>query len=268
MPIFSIVTVCRNNLSGLKRTHASVVQQTGQDYEWIVVDGASTDGTVEWLDSAVSLPEFAYISETDEGLYDAMNKGSEMAQGDYIIYMNSGDEFASDSILADTTWHLDNWAGSSSDVVYGDSIEEDALHQKLSKRSLSHKRVWYSMFAHHQAIFYRRDKLPAPAYNTEFSVAADWALTAKLYVEGANFRRLPFAVCVFERGGLSQSYDKGIVARIRRERLQVYDQVFQYSRLRTGLILLIKEAAEQLRERLPGLYDRLRFRRSKGARPI
>ncbi len=98
----SVVTVCRNDLEGLSRTRASVV---AQDYAWlehVIVDGASTDGTTTWLASLdISGVETKIISESDRGIYDAMNKGIKIATGSYAVFMNSSDTFSrSDSLTA------------------------------------------------------------------------------------------------------------------------------------------------------------------------
>jgi putative colanic acid biosynthesis glycosyltransferase len=95
---YSIITVCRNNLNGLQRTCESIEAQSFSDFEWIVIDGASTDGTVEFMTNKVQ-DNISFFSEPDEGLYDAMNKGIDKASGDYLIFMNSGDQFMSGNSL-------------------------------------------------------------------------------------------------------------------------------------------------------------------------
>ncbi len=87
--LFSVITVTRNNLVGLRRTHESLRIQSCGDYEWIVVDGASDDGTADYLKKTGA----NWVSEPDRGIYDAMNKGIARAQGRWLIFMNAGDEF-------------------------------------------------------------------------------------------------------------------------------------------------------------------------------
>ena len=96
--LFSVITVCRNNLNELILTHASLSGQNCPDYEWIVIDGGSTDGTKEWLEG--NHDPARWISENDAGIYDAMNKGAAMANGDYLVFMNSGDEFYDPNVLS------------------------------------------------------------------------------------------------------------------------------------------------------------------------
>ena len=98
-PRFSIITIGRNDLAGLKVAAQSIASQTCQDLEWIVSDGASTDGSVEWLESA-NLAYLDFISEPDNGIQDAYNKGIARATGEILVFINSGDMFASEETLA------------------------------------------------------------------------------------------------------------------------------------------------------------------------
>ena len=86
MKLFSIITICWNNLTELKKTFQSVDLQSCKDFEWIVIDGNSKDGTKEWLEKNTLAN---WISEPDGGIYDAMNKGIDKASGEYLIFMNS-----------------------------------------------------------------------------------------------------------------------------------------------------------------------------------
>lgn len=96
-PIFTVITIVYNDIAGLERTGQSVLSQTEKDYEWIVVDGGSTDGTVPYLHSS----EFPgrFISEADEGISDAWNKGISLARGEYILILNAGDTISPDLLF-------------------------------------------------------------------------------------------------------------------------------------------------------------------------
>src|SRR5690606_1825584 len=91
-----LITVTKDNLFGLQVTAQSIQAQSEKDYEWIVIDGASTDGTQDYLQSAPA----AWISETDRGIYDAMNKGIERATGRYVLFLNAGDMLSDPDILS------------------------------------------------------------------------------------------------------------------------------------------------------------------------
>jgi glycosyltransferase involved in cell wall biosynthesis len=104
VPKFSIVTIAYNNLEGLRRTTCTVESQLEGSYEHIIVDGGSTDGTVEWLKDLPQDTRRGWISEPDSGIYDAMNKGMRRAQGELIVMLNSGDAFSDEQAL-DRVWH-------------------------------------------------------------------------------------------------------------------------------------------------------------------
>lgn len=98
MPILSIITINYNNLEGLKRTVESVVGQTWKEFEYIIIDGGSTDGSAEYIDSQSRNFDY-WVSEPDKGIYNAMNKGIIKATGEYLLFLNSGDHFFDDDVL-------------------------------------------------------------------------------------------------------------------------------------------------------------------------
>ena len=114
--ILSIITINYNNCAGLKRTIDSVVTQSFQDFEWIVIDGGSSDGSRELIEKYS--PHVSYwVSEPDNGVYHAMNKGIDVANGDYLLFLNSGDWLFGANTLQKCISY-----GFSSDVIYGDSL--------------------------------------------------------------------------------------------------------------------------------------------------
>ena len=132
-PLFSIITVCRNAADTIAPTVASVDAQTCRLYEHIVVDGASTDGTLEWLDRHPSALR-RVLSEPDKGIYDAMNKGLAMAQGDYVLFLNAGDALhAPDTLQLYADAIMDNdYPG----IVYGQTDIVDAGRRRIAPRHL------------------------------------------------------------------------------------------------------------------------------------
>ena len=112
----SIITINFNNVAGLKRTVDSVLHQTADDFEYIIIDGASTDGSREFIESCSS--KLAYwVSEKDNGVYHAMNKGIGHARGDYLLFLNSGDYLNDAEVLA----RVFN-RPLQEDIIYGDII--------------------------------------------------------------------------------------------------------------------------------------------------
>lgn len=191
-PFFSIITITRNNADGLRRTSSSITTQDMNDYEWIVIDGASTDGTM-------APPGALFISEADDGLYDAMNKGLPRTTGLYVLFMNAGDSFAA----GDTLTRLRNHVGNA-DFIYGDALETDTDGTIHYKRSRAPEKFTEGMITHHQAMIYRRAIIEGMRYNTHYTIAADFDFTFRALKKGHVIARLSFPVCVFEGGGVSQ----------------------------------------------------------------
>lgn len=200
-PIYSIITICLNDMNGLIRTRESVRKQTNSDFEWIVIDGASRDGTKEFLEK-LSTAECQWISESDKGLYDAMNKGIERATGEYLIFLNSGDEFASPDVLQEVSKSL--LQTNMPSLIYGDSLERNLDASLVYKPARNHAYLWYGMFTHHQAMFYKRTAVGSLRYSLLYPIGADYGFTAELIKRNSAAEYLSMAICTFERGGLSE----------------------------------------------------------------
>lgn len=139
MPLFSIITVCRNAAGTLAPTMQSVAQQTFDDYEHIVVDGASTDSTLDIVKEHAT-GRTSVTSEPDRGIYDAMNKGWWRASGEYLIYLNAGDRFHSPDTLREIAAAIaasEEREGEKPGVVFGDTVIVDKEGKLLGPRHLS-----------------------------------------------------------------------------------------------------------------------------------
>ena len=195
----TIITVCRNNAQGLERTIRSVESQTWQKKEYLVIDGASTDETLTVIKShEASMTR--WVSEPDNGIYDAMNKGVRMAHGTWIIFMNAGDTFAS----ADT---LERVFGNpqEADVIYGDVIKGE----NVKKAEAPHNA--HRMFFCHQSAFVRTSCLKAFPFDTSHRMSADFKQIKQLYLAGKSFKQLDFPIAVFDTLGISNtSRSKGL----------------------------------------------------------
>lgn len=255
MPKFSVITIARNNLEGLRETGRSVRAQTFTDYEWIIVDGASTDGTVE----AAAAGEFAggaFVSEPDKGLYDAMNKGIERATGEYLIFMNSGDAFADQGVLAYVAEHP---AFGTAPMLYGDAYEVEE-GKRIFKGAFHHRSAPYTMFTHHQAIFYRRKDIGDLRYDLSYRMGADWVFTGEMLKVSGEPAKLSRVICNFERGGLSQSNTAAIQKQARAERRRALKETFGIREPALSFLIYSKAAVVKARSIFPSLYDALRKR--------
>lgn len=177
-PVLTVVTVVYNNVQDIERTMLSVLGQSYPAIEYIVVDGQSTDGTLQVIEQYK--PKLAkLISEKDKGIYDAMNKGLAMATGAYIIFMNSGDEFYDvDTVRAVFA------AADGADIYYGETEMITGDGQSLGRRrhkapaNFTWKGFKYGMSISHQAIYIKRTL--AEPYDMQYQLSADidWIIRA------------------------------------------------------------------------------------------
>jgi glycosyltransferase involved in cell wall biosynthesis len=177
-PTLSVITIVYNNVRDIERTILSVLNQTYPNIEYIVIDGKSTDGTLHIIEKYKTRIE-KLISEKDEGIYDAMNKGLNAATGDYVIFMNSGDEFF-EAGTVEKVFAISPDA----DIYYGETEmindEGQSLGQRRHKapKQFTWRNFKYGMSISHQAIYIRRS-LTTP-YDRQYQLSADinWIISA------------------------------------------------------------------------------------------
>jgi putative colanic acid biosynthesis glycosyltransferase len=251
---FTVVTITFNDLPGLRETTDSVKAEDFSDFEWIIVDGGSTDGTLEYLQQ-LDHPKCRWTSEPDKGIFDAMNKGLDRTTGEYVVFMNSGDAFAGKDVLT----RIDAIAGHGEirpDLIFGDAYEENSSGQRLLKPARSAEAIKRGMFTHHQAMVYAREVIKGLRYDCRFRLAADYHFTCRVLARGASSFYLGFPVCIFKRAGFSESHaEVG-----RRENLAVQKEVLGLWLGRRAYNYVSYLAAAAMRTYMRGLYDRLRFR--------
>jgi putative colanic acid biosynthesis glycosyltransferase len=199
---FSVITVCWNDLSGLKLTYNSLYSQTYEDFEWVVVDGNSTDGTQEWLQQ-LNADKLSWSSEPDKGIFDAMNKGISKAKGDYLIFLNSFDELAEKDILERVHKRI-NESTSKLEFVYGDSIDITSQGTPLYRKSKDFKTLWRGMFTQHQSMFFINN--PSITYSDDYKLTADYAYIGT-YLKDLKDEAVAYIdapVCKFKLGGTNE----------------------------------------------------------------
>ena len=199
MKKLSIITVNYNDLAGLRRTRDSIHSQIFQDFDWIVVDGGSSDGGKDFIQEHQD--EMAWwCSEKDNGIYNAMNKGIRHAEGEYLLFLNSGDTLSAPNTLKEVfSKTLD------ADVVYGDWTE--SLPRRPKKECHSPEKVNFYSFASrplcHQTAFIRTNLLKNSPYDETYHICADWAKWLELSKQGCTFQHIPIMICHFVLGGFS-----------------------------------------------------------------
>lgn len=212
-PRLSIVTICLNDRVGLAAALDSVLVQTYRDWELVVVDGASTDGSVEEIRSREDRIA-SWVSEKDGGIFDAQNKGLARSRGEYVLFLNAGDRLASADALARLME-----PPPTEDVVYGDAWFQwkGQLRPWRQPDRLTFAFLMRSSLAH-QATAFRRELFErvGPADAT-FRIAGDYEFVLRaVVVHGATARHVPFPVAVHDAHGVSSLPENA--ARVERER--------------------------------------------------
>lgn len=202
----SIITINLNNLHGLQRTMESILTQTSHDYEWIVIDGGSTDGSKELIEQNDNHITY-WVSEPDDGIFNAMNKGIKKACGDYLLFLNSGDCLADNDIIE----YINNYTLNDDFIVGKTCSSKDSLPPLKQKDNYTTEdtleRLSVSAFPH-QATFIRRNVFQKHGlYREDKQFASDWYLTICAIIKGnATVSFLPRVIVIIEPNGVSQRY--------------------------------------------------------------
>ena len=200
-PLLSIITVNLNNREGLERTLESVASQTCRDFEYVVVDGGSTDGSRELIESRAGMID-RWVSEPDRGVYAAMNKGVRMAREKYVLFLNSGDSLFDSRTIEKILPALEGDAT----VVAGDVYNwGDGVEGKISRSPKKITLPFLVFFTvNHQACFIRRDRLEDRPYDEGLRIVSDWKFFLQEHLDGRlNYRKVPVVVSRYNTDGLS-----------------------------------------------------------------
>ena len=206
----SIITINRNNAAGLEKTMQSVATQIFKEFEYIVIDGASTDGSVEVVKKYE--PQFVclkWISESDKGIYNAMNKGLHMASGDYIQILNSADCLASDDVTERMLSALDK-AGKPS-ILYGNMVKCFPDGRKLVDRCFAGQEItMLGMFTgtlNHDPAYIRRELFEKYGYYDEtLKIVSDWKWYLQVIILGGEKPQyVDMNVTLFDMTGISET---------------------------------------------------------------
>lgn len=194
----SIITINFNNRNGLNKTIKSVLSQSFKDFEWIIIDGGSTDGSRELIEQYAD--HFSYwVCESDKGVYNAMNKGIAKANGDYMCFMNSGDIFANEFVLTKVSDYTPN-----KDIVFGDWCLQYSDHQVFVREpeALSlHRLLFWSIC--HQAMFIKSSILKQKGYDESYHIISDWKRWIEAIAGGSSVLYIPELICCFDCSGVS-----------------------------------------------------------------
>ena len=208
--ILTIITINRNNAAGLKKTMRSVASQIGGDFEYVVIDGASTDGSVEVIRSyeASFGGRLKWISEPDKGIYNAMNKGIGMAMGDYLQFLNSGDSLVSDDITKRMTEALKSKGYPS--ILYGNMLKDMPDGKAMRDRCFAGREIsflgFYTGSLNHSSAYIRRSLFDRYGmYDEGFKIVSDWKWFLQAIILGGEKPvYVDMDVTLFDMNGISE----------------------------------------------------------------
>lgn len=201
--LFSIVTINLNNNPGLEKTLNSVLSQKFDAFEYIVIDGASNDGSVETIKKHASQITY-WVSESDTGIYNAMNKGIKVAQGEFILFLNSGDIFASDDVLQQVAQFINQ----NDEICTGDTWLDKGENRLLQQSPdfVSFEHLYTGSISHPSSFIHRSLFDKYGLYNENLKIVSDWEFFFKaLILHNATYKKLPFPISVFDMDGISQN---------------------------------------------------------------
>ena len=187
-PKITIITVCFNAEAAIEKTIRSVVNQTYDNLEYVIVDGASKDGTMAVVERYRDRIEKSgrIVSEPDKGLYDAMNKGGQLATGDWLLFLNADDVFVDDKVIADVAAFMDEHP--EADVVYGNTEQVWAFGTTIAAPSKPYRN--HKMCISPQATFVRTALHLSHPFNLKYRYAADFEQSTSFVLEGRKYLHL------------------------------------------------------------------------------
>ena len=236
----SIITINYNNLAGLQKTMESVFAQTCKDFEYIVIDGASTDGSAEYIRAHADQLTY-WVSEKDSGIYNAMNKGVRVAKGEYLLMLNSGDFLVDDRVIERILPELDG-----TDIVQGNTIEGQKRNRGYGKSDITFLDVMGGNFLHQASFIKKSLHAQYGLYDETYKKSSDTYFYWKVLGFGnATFRYVDVDVANFDTHGIS--FDPKWAAIDKQEDARWYKENFPIR-----LQKLYKEAPKRFQ-----LYDSL-----------
>ena len=206
MPKLSIITVNLNNANGLRKTIISVINQTYKDFEYIIIDGGSSDKSLDVINTFSD--QLAYwVSEKDHGIYNAMNKGIDGACGEYCLFLNSGDYLINQEILNYIfSFNITEDIVSGAVIAYSELNPQKFLLSKITSSDITLSDL-FEVSLNHQATFIKRSLFTRYGlYEEKFKIISDWIFTLKTIVlNNVTFKYLDIAITLYNTDGRSGS---------------------------------------------------------------
>lgn len=252
MKKISVITVNYNNAAGLEQTVKSVLDQSYQNFEYIVVDGGSTDGSVNILEQYKD--KFRWTSEKDEGMYFAMNKGIKAAKGEFLLFLNSGDFFCDNRVLERVMSY-----GLDCDIVYGNmminwgngKITPGKMPKKISVEHMYKDTLWHPVSFIKKSLF-----LTLGLYDVSYKMVADYAFFFKSIIANkATTKHIPVFIAEYSTDGFSSKPEYKSLERDERKRVQ------ELYLSKDELLRLQKQSKEVKSSRILKLFNLIKRKR-------
>jgi glycosyltransferase involved in cell wall biosynthesis len=237
-PKISIITVCKNSAGTIYKCIESVVNQTYPNIEYIIIDGVSSDDTLNVIQN-FSDKVTKLISEPDNGIFDAMNKGLSVSTGEYIIFLNADDFFISKNTISYTVNFILNEARSQYDIYYGKVLifnHQTGIGNIWNAAKISRFSLFRASLPH-PATIYKKDAFERyGVFNTTYKIASDYEwFVRSLLKYRLNFKRIDLIITIFSKGGLSTQKDNsGLIKkekeRVRKTYYSFFERIYYSSR--------------------------------------
>ncbi len=217
----SIITINYNDKKGLQKTILSVIKQVYKDFEFVIIDGGSNDGSKELIEQHSNDLSY-WVSELDNGVYHAMNKGIRASKGEYCLFLNSGDELINENALYKVSQHI-----FSEDIIAFDSLIIGIVHSyTCHPKSISIDFLWNSTICHQSAII-KKNLLMKLNYDESLKIVSDWKFfILAIFKAGATYKKVNEIISIYYLNGMSSNPKNDTL--INNERNQVLQTEFKW----------------------------------------
>lgn len=215
MKKLSIITINFNNHDGLEKTFNSIFNQTNKNFEYIVIDGGSTDKSKDLIIQHKEKISY-WVSESDYGIYHAMNKGITQATGEYLLFINSGDLLFNENTIEEATENLNSF-----DFIYGNIKMDNNIWNLNNITPNLHFFTNYSL--PHPSTFIKKELFNKILYNETYKIASDWEFFfVQIIINRSSFKYINQTISIFDTTGISSSPNN--IDTVRAERITTYNK--------------------------------------------
>lgn len=244
-PKVTVVTVCLNTVDTIAATMESVLAQTYENLEYLVIDGMSTDGTQEAIRRYEGDARVRAVFERDTGLYNAMNKGLDLCRGQYILYMNSGDLFYDEKVVEDMAPHLQ------ADLVYGNTLRRKENGEQIEKYHGKYKLMWLLLSGRmmsHQSLFTRTEVMRRFRFDEQYRISADYDFVVRAKKSKCSIKYVDCTVSIMNNiEGISAQVENYDIMRAEDDRSlrENYPGFYYLIKIPKGLVRVVRRSYER-----------------------